>query len=84
MGAAIALGLIGDKRAFQPLIESLRNDCAEEATIALGMIGDPRAVEHLFVRLGREMAAHSYGDSWCPINIIRALSEIRSKKLFSP
>ena len=49
--AAEALGMIGDARAVEPLIQALKDDISsdvrEEAAEALGMIGDARAVEPL-------------------------------------
>jgi HEAT repeat protein len=49
-GAVIALVEIGDERAVEPLIATLRNedgDVREAAAEALGKIGDERAVEPL-------------------------------------
>ncbi|RKY36993.1 MAG: hypothetical protein DRP72_03565, partial [Candidatus Omnitrophota bacterium] len=48
--AAIALGEIGDKRAIEPLINTLKDrnsDVRKYAAIALGKIGDKKAVEPL-------------------------------------
>lgn len=47
--AAEALGIIGDKRAVDPLIKTLKDKDHEsvqiKAMVALGKLGDPRAVE---------------------------------------
>ena len=48
--AALALGIIGDERAVEPLIDALHDDdleVREWAAWALGMVGDERAVEPL-------------------------------------
>lgn len=50
MYAAYGLGVLGDIRAFEPLVHSLRDiwDCVVAAAAeALGRLGDDRAVEHL-------------------------------------
>ncbi|HPD15868.1 MAG TPA: hypothetical protein PLE19_13010 [Planctomycetota bacterium] len=52
---ALALGLLGEKRAVEPLIWLLNSDCPvasppeyiNTAALALGHLGDPRAVETL-------------------------------------
>jgi HEAT repeat protein len=53
--ATWALGVIGDTRAVEPLIEALKNDSdydvREWVAFALGEIGDPRAIEPLIVAL---------------------------------
>ncbi|HII06056.1 MAG TPA: hypothetical protein HA349_01690 [Methanotrichaceae archaeon] len=53
--AAEALGEIGDSRAFDPLIESLKDDedsrVRKGAAWALGLIGDPKAVDPLIEAL---------------------------------
>ena len=52
VSAARALGEIGDKRAVEPLIETLKNEYfSEYAAEALGKIGDARAVEPLIMAL---------------------------------
>lgn len=68
--ASQALGLLGDPRAFSPLIDAL-NDESEEvrraAVQALGVLGDPRAIDPLKKALEdrkkgvREAAAEALG-----------------------
>ncbi|MBS7281565.1 MAG: HEAT repeat domain-containing protein [Candidatus Freyarchaeota archaeon] len=55
-GAAQALGMIGDPRAVEPLIQTLKDEpgLRKEVVQALGMIGDPRAVEPLIQTLKDE------------------------------
>lgn len=56
--AAVALGLIGDRRALQPLIDTLQNDWAwnvrAAAAFGLGELGDESAVPVLKVVLKTE------------------------------
>jgi hypothetical protein len=42
--AAIALGMLGDARAFEPLLAALGGEKSGAAATALGRLGDPRAV----------------------------------------
>lgn len=55
-GAAQALGIIGDKRAVEPLIAAVRSDrmIRQTAAIALGALGDARAVDALLAALEDE------------------------------
>jgi len=57
MGAAEALGEIGDKRAVEPLIQALKADSYLQARAAwaLGEIGDKRAVKPLIPALQGEL-----------------------------
>jgi len=57
MGAAEALGEIGDKRAVEPLIQALEADSYLQARAAwaLGEIGDKRAVKPLIPALQGEL-----------------------------
>lgn len=55
--AAMALARIGDTRAVEPLVDSLRYfayGVQLDATVALGKLGDVRAVEPLILVLGRD------------------------------
>ena len=70
IGSARELGRIGDARAVEPLIASLRDYDSEvryTAAFSLGEIGDARAVEPLIAALRdsdlkvRRVAAHSLG-----------------------
>jgi HEAT repeat protein len=45
--AAIALGTLGDGRAFEPLLQALAGERSAAAATALGRLGEPRAVEPL-------------------------------------
>lgn len=51
MGAALALGKIGDAKAVMHLINVLKSDRSTSATVALGKIGDTRAVKPLIKAL---------------------------------
>jgi HEAT repeat protein len=59
--AGEALGMIGDSRAFSPLLAALRDEVAVEvrhsAAYALGQLGDERAIGAL-----EEMVAHDDGE----------------------
>jgi len=90
VGAARALGRIGDSRAVEPLLGALKDDdwhVRIAAATALGRIGDSRAVEPLIgalkdpeghVRQSAAMALGQLGDS-CAIEPIKAALEDEDK-----
>lgn len=85
VGAAITLGLIRDKQAIQPLIESLEHDPDPTgAAIALGMIGDPQAVEPLINKLGSKEFLYGTSISITFQEIIKALGIIGDKRATEP
>ncbi len=62
--AARALGLIGDRRAVEPLIENLDRDWRDRlaAAWALGELGDPRAIEPIRAMMARQDMKEGYED----------------------
>jgi hypothetical protein len=90
VGAARALGRIGDSRAVKPLLSALKDDdwhVRVAAATALGRIGDSRAVEPLIgalkdpggpVRQSAAMALGQLGDG-CAIEPIKAALEVEDK-----
>ncbi|MFW6065291.1 MAG: HEAT repeat domain-containing protein [Planctomycetota bacterium] len=61
LGAIEALGILGDERAYDTLVQSLQsgNPYVKSAAVtALGNLGDPRAVEHL-AKLAQDPEASS-------------------------
>ncbi len=76
----IALGLIGDDRAVQPLIEMLQNDdieVRENAVTALGLIGHPAAVNSLLNSLSND-------EKEIKIKVIVALDRVKSNLAIAP
>jgi HEAT repeat protein len=90
VGAARALGRIGDSRAVEPLLGALKDDdwhIRVAAATALGRIGDSRAVEPLIgalkdpevhMRQSAAMALGQLGDG-CAIEPIKAALEDEDK-----
>ncbi len=82
--AAQYLGEIGDKRAIEPLINTLNkagggNAYVQKVAAALGRLGDPRAVEPLIAAL--------YKFRWCltgPDDMARALGQLCDPRAVDP
>jgi hypothetical protein len=78
--AAYALGIIGDKKAVEPLIKALNDTVSDVrwgAASALGKINDARAVAPLIKVLADE-------DSFVRRAAVEALGEIRNKSAIAP
>jgi HEAT repeat protein len=87
LAAATALGLLGDRRAVEPLIASLSSDdssLCSRAAEALGRLGDERAVGPLITILDKSRH-YSYGFGYVSYDIesaARALIELNEKGIF--
>jgi HEAT repeat protein len=89
--AAFYLGRLGDRRAYKPLLEIMKNsgECSDrwEAIRALGNLGDPRAIEHLLPLLEGPVVAVSGNTSRnCYLNdyAIEALGDIKDPRAVEP
>jgi HEAT repeat protein/Tfp pilus assembly protein PilF len=79
--AAYALGLIGDKRAFKPLVRMLHNDrsfARAYAALALGYLGDVRAVDELINVTGGDHSVFAKDNT--PSWATSALGRLGTKK----
>ncbi|HOB18386.1 MAG TPA: HEAT repeat domain-containing protein [Candidatus Methanoculleus thermohydrogenotrophicum] len=81
--AAEALGLIGDERAYAPLVAALsdkKDHVRYMAAKGLGLIGDPRAIAHLRIaqRDENEFVRRSAAASLGKIGGVEAVAALRS------
>lgn len=79
IGSACSLGLVGDQRAIDPLIQVLKSDQNEDvrmnAAESLGRIGDSRAIDPL------KMSLKSDKSKYVRANAVEALEKIGGAKV---